>query len=79
MIKIQIGSIVATIDNLEWSSENKDFARMLQAWTYPEQYGPEWPDKDLAAANDMIELFGGKIIERDEPPEPPKSRPGMVH
>lgn len=64
---IKVGDLEATVDDGEWRSKNKDFAKTCDgaAWQiFPVEYEP---DPDLAAATRAAKALGGTVIKSDTP------------
>lgn len=67
MVKVDFSGIIATIEDMAWSCEDKQLEDILNSTLDP--LGPSGadPDPNYTAAVDAIErLGGGKVIERDE-------------
>ena len=70
MVKIKVLGAEAVIDGYVWLSDDEGLQELLQ--TYIDPLGPSGADPypDLTAALAMVDLFGGEVVEFDDPPLP---------
>lgn len=68
MVKIKMLGAEAVIDGYVWLSNDDGLQELLQSYIDP--LGPSGSDPypDLTAAQMMVDLFGGEVVEFDEPP-----------
>lgn len=65
-VTVKIAGSTATISEYEWSSDNDDLQRVLEAMLDPLGAITSDPDPDYSAAEAAVSLLGGQIINRDE-------------
>jgi len=72
MVKIKIGDIEASIENLKWTSEHKEFEKLLNIMTKTSgSKSLSIAEPDLEEAERIIKLFKhakANIIEKTENP-----------
>jgi hypothetical protein len=82
MVKVQVFGIEATIENLKWTSEHKEFEKLLNTMTKVSGSDSlSVAEPDLEEAERIIELFKNentKIIETIENPRW-KRFPGRIY
>ncbi len=71
-VKLDYQGIEATIDKYRWTSDNKQMARVLNNLLLPQGPPTDDPNPDLTAANEMVRLFGGKVVSFEKSKFDPK-------
>jgi hypothetical protein len=68
MRRVQIGRVIATVDDGEWTSDDAHVAGMLGTIDLDGERA-YLPDPDLAFARKAARVFGGRVLdsEADEP------------
>jgi hypothetical protein len=65
---IKAGELTATIAGYKWTSENEEFARLLNAQLDPNGPSGADPNPDYTAAMRIAEYLGGRVIRFDAVP-----------
>lgn len=66
MVTVDFPGVIATIDGLEWTSEDDSLQSLLTAMLDPLGPSGSDPDPDYTAARDAADKLGGRITQHDE-------------
>jgi len=66
MVKITTLGYEATITNYRWETENKNIQKMLNSFLPTNGAKGDDPNPDMTAALNIIDIFGGEMIQAQE-------------
>lgn len=66
MVVIEVGPYRASIENYKWSCKNAEFLKYLNYNLPKDGRSPSEPNPDFAAAKEIVDKLGGKIIRHDK-------------
>ena len=76
MIEIVVFGIKATLEDGKWICENKDLEKEFSRIEVEKKTFSYEPNPELALAEEVVKIFGGKITKIDQPDDDP---PGTIY